>query len=251
MGKLEGKVAIVTGSSRGIGRAIALAFAQEGAKVVVNYLTSEAEAEEVVREIEASGSEAIAIRADVSESDEAKALIKRALERFGRIDILVNNAGIYLPYSLQSEDETNWDRMMAVNVKGVLLCSKYAAPHMLKHGHGVIINMAAQIGFLGFIGYGLTKGAVISLTKGLARELAPKIRVNAIAPGAVDTGWVSALSDGERRKLAEEIPLKKWAQPEDVAKAAVFLASDDSHLMTGTVLVMDGGDLIEVPHRLR
>jgi 3-oxoacyl-[acyl-carrier protein] reductase len=141
--------------------------------------------------------------------------------------------------------------MMAVNVKGVLLCSKYAAPHMLKQGHGVIINMAAQIGFLGFIGYGLTKGAVISLTKGLARELAPKIRVNAIAPGAVDTGWVSALSDGERRKLAEEIPLKKWAQPEDVAKAAVFLASDDSHLMTGTVLVMDGGDLIEVPHRLR
>jgi|Deesub1362A_J573_1020465.scaffolds.fasta_scaffold18186_3 3-oxoacyl-[acyl-carrier protein] reductase len=251
MGKLEGKVAIVTGSSRGIGRAIALAFAQEGAKVVVNYLTSEAEAEEVVREIEALGSEAIAIRADVSESDEVKALIKRALERFGRIDILVNNAGIYLPYSLQSEDETNWDRMMAVNVKGVLLCSKYAAPHMLKQGHGVIINMAAQIGFLGFIGYGLTKGAVISLTKGLARELAPKIRVNAIAPGAVDTGWVSALSDGEKKKLAEEIPLKKWAQPEDVAKVAVFLASDDSHLMTGTVLVMDGGDLIEVPHRLR
>jgi 3-oxoacyl-[acyl-carrier protein] reductase len=242
--KLESQVAIVTGSSRGIGRAVALEFAREGAKVVVNYLESQTQAREVVREIERTGSEAIAVRADVSHSEDVKALVNAALKAFERIDILVNNAAVYLPYSLESADEANWDRMMAVNVKGALLCSKHVAPHMIRQGGGKIINMAAEIGFKGGIGYGLTKAAVITLTKGLAQALAPTIQVNAIAPGPVDTGWITELSENEREKLKEEIPLKRWSQPEDVAKIAVFLASSDADLITGHVLVADGGILI-------
>jgi 3-oxoacyl-[acyl-carrier protein] reductase len=242
--KLESQVAIVTGSSRGIGRAVALEFAREGAKVVVNYLESQTQAREVVREIERTGSEAIAVRADVSHSEDVKALVNAALKAFERIDILVNNAAVYLPYSLESADEANWDRMMAVNVKGALLCSKRVAPHMIRQGGGKIINMAAEIGFKGGIGYGLTKAAVITLTKGLAQALAPTIQVNAIAPGPVDTGWITELSENEREKLKEEIPLKRWSQPEDVAKIAVFLASSDADLITGHVLVADGGILI-------
>ena len=242
--KLEGQVAMVTGSSRGIGRAIALEFAREGARVVVNYLESETQTQEVVREIERMGGEAIVVRADVSRSEDVKALVKAALEAFGHIDILVNNAAVYLPYSLETEDEANWDRMMAVNVKGVLLCSKHVARHMIQQGGGKIINMAAEIGFKGGIGYGLTKAAVITLTKGLAQALAPAIQVNAIAPGPVDTGWITGLSEAERNKLKEEIPLKRWSQPEDVARVAVFLASSDADLITGHVLVADGGILI-------
>jgi 3-oxoacyl-[acyl-carrier protein] reductase len=242
--RLKDQVAIVTGSSRGIGRAIALEFAGEGANVVVNYLESEAQAKEVVQKIEQLGGKAIAVRADVSQSEEVKALVKAALEAFGRIDILVDNAALYLPYSLEGEDEENWDRMMAVNVKGILLCSKHVAPHMTQQGGGKIINIAAEIGFRGGIGYGLTKAAVIALTKGLAQALAPTIQVNAIAPGPVDTGWISGLSEEERNKLRDEIPLKRWSQPEDVAKVAVFLASKEAELITGHVLVADGGILI-------
>jgi 3-oxoacyl-[acyl-carrier protein] reductase len=180
----------------------------------------------------------------VSHSEDVKALVNAALKAFERIDILVNNAAVYLPYSLESADEANWDRMMAVNVKGALLCSKHVAPHMIRQGGGKIINMAAEIGFKGGIGYGLTKAAVITLTKGLAQALAPTIQVNAIAPGPVDTGWITELSENEREKLKEEIPLKRWSQPEDVAKIAVFLASSDADLITGHVLVADGGILI-------
>lgn len=236
--KLEDKVAIVTGSSRGIGRQIAVEFAREGAIVVVNYLTSKTQAQEVVREIQQLGSKAIAVCADVSISEEVKALVRITLDTFGRVDILVNNAGSYLPYSLESEDEANWDRMIAVNVKGVLLCSKHVTPHMIQQGGGKIINMAADVGLMGGIGYGLAKAAVITLTKALAKELAPTIQVNAIAPGPVDTGWIAALPEDEREKLRQQILLKKWAQPEDIAKVALFLASSDAVLITGQVLVV-------------
>lgn len=242
--RLQDRVALVTGGSRGIGRAIALELAREGCAVVVNYLQSHAQALGVVREIEGLGRQAIAAQSDVSRADAAKGLVDASLAAFGRLDVLVNNAAVYLPYSLDAGDEANWDRMMAVNVRGVLLCSRHAARHMRQRGGGKIINLAAEIGFKPGLGYGLTKAAVIALTRGLAQALAPSIQVNAIAPGPVDTGWIAGLAEGEREELEQDIPLRRWSQPQDVAKLAVFLASAEADLMTGHVLVADGGILV-------
>jgi 3-oxoacyl-[acyl-carrier protein] reductase len=239
--RLEGKAAIVTGASRGIGRAIALAFAHEGANLVVGYLRSAAEAKRVVTRIEEMGQQAIAVRADVSQRDKVEKMVSQAVERFGRVDILVNNAGIVLPFCFEEPDYENWQRMIDVNVKGMLLCSQLVAAPMLRQGEGKIINITVQE-TKGSLDYIMTKAADDVLTRGLARELAPQILVNAIAPGAVDTGWISALPPEDQRAMKEHIPLKRWGQPEDVAKVAVFLASDDASWMTGTTILVDGGD---------
>jgi len=243
--RLRDKVAAVTGSSKGIGRAIALAFAREGANIVVNYFRDEGNAKEVASEIKKMGQEAFAVKADVSRAEEVQSMMDEALERFGKIDILVNNAADFsaMDFSLKSPDWEGWDRMMAVNLKGMLICSQVVSKFMLKRKGGNIINIVADwIG--GGLCYMLTKSGGIPLTKGLARVLAPHIRVNAICPGSIDTGWISALSETEREKLKEKILLKRWGQPEDVAKVAVFLASDESSFMTGSVVLVDGGETI-------
>jgi 3-oxoacyl-[acyl-carrier protein] reductase len=239
--RLEGKTAIVTGASRGIGRAIVLAFAREGANLAVNYLHSEAEAKKAVARIEDMGQQAIAVRADVSQRDEVEGMVSRAAERFGRIDILVNNAGVVLPFRFEESDYENWQRMIDVNIKGMLLCSQVVAAPMLRQGEGRIINITVHE-TRGSLDYIMTKAADDVLTRGLARQFAPQILVNAIAPGPVDTGWISALPPENQRAMKEHIPLKRWGQPEDVAKVAVFLASDDADWLTGTTILVDGGD---------
>jgi len=243
--RLKDKVAVVTGSSRGIGRAIALALAQEGTHVVVNYLRSEGDAKEVVSEIRGMGREAFAAKADVSKIEDVQEMINEALQKFGKIDILVNNAADFsaMDFSFDNPYWESWDRMMAVNLKGMLMCSQVVSKPMLRWRSGNIINIVADwIG--GGLCYMLTKSGGIPLTKGLARVLAPHVRVNAICPGSIDTGWISALSETEKKKLKGKILLKRWGQPEDVAKVAVFLASDESSFMTGSVVLVDGGETI-------
>jgi len=240
--RLNGKVALVTGSSRGIGRAIALAFAEERANIVVNCITSEDMAREVVLKIKSMGRKALAVKADVSNIREVKDMVDQCIENFGRLDILVNNAADFsaMEFSLDNPDWKGWQRMMDINVRGMLLCSQMASRHMLKQKSGNVINIVADWAG-GGLSYMLTKSAGIPLTRGLARALAPHIRVNAIQPGYIDTGWVSALPDEVKEKLKESTPLKRWGQPEDVAKVAVFLASDESAYMTGAVVIVDGG----------
>jgi len=240
--KLKGKVALVTGSSRGIGRAIALAFAEEGANVVINYITSEDKAREVVSRIHSMGRKAFAVKADVSNIREVEHMVKQCVENFSRLDILVNNAADFsvMGFSLDNPDWKGWQQMVNVNVKGMLLCSQVASKYMLKRKSGNIINIVADWAG-GGLSYMLTKSAGIPLTKGLARALAPHIRVNAIQPGYIDTGWISALSDDVKKKMKETTPLKRWGQPEDIAKVAVFLGSEESAYITGSVVIVDGG----------
>ena len=240
--RLNGKVALVTGSSRGIGRAIALTFAEEGANVVINYISSEDMAREVVSKISSMRRKAFAVKADVSSIREVEDIVNQCIENFGRLDILVNNAAdaSVMEFSLGNPDWKGWQRMVDVNVREMLLCSQVASRHMLKQKSGNIINIVADWAG-GGLSYMLTKSAGIPLTKGLARALAPHIRVNAIQPGYIDTGWISALPDEVKEKMKESTPLKRWGQPEDIAKVAVFLASDESAYMTGTVVIVDGG----------
>jgi len=243
--RLAGKVAIVTGSGRGIGRAIALAFAREGADVVVNYIKAKDCAEDVASKIAEMGRESIVLKADVSDLNAVERMVKTTLRRFGKIDILVNNAADFsvMEFSLSNPDWEGWDRMVAVNTKGMLICSQMVSRHMLERKSGNIINIVADWAGGGLC-YMVTKSAGIPLTRGLARALAPYVRVNAICPGSIDTGWISALSEEERKELREKIPLKRWGQPEDVAKVAVFLASEDAGFITGATIVVDGGESI-------
>jgi len=240
--RLKDKVALVTGASRGIGRAIAMAFAVEGADVAVNYLQAEREAQEVAATIGGIGRRAIAVPADVSQGEAVTRMVAQVLEGLGRIDILVNNAGILLPFDLHEPDFDAWQRMVDVNIKGILLCSQAVASPMRQQGGGRIINVVIRE-TRGGLGYVLTKAAGETLTRGLARKLAPQILVNAIAPGCVDTGWISALSPEEQQALRERIPLQRWGQPQDVARVALFLASDDAGWMTGTTIPVDGGEM--------
>ena len=242
--KLEGKVALVTGSSRGIGRAIALEFSQHGAKVAVNYLKSQPEAEAVVRVIEAQGGEAIAIYGDVSRSKQVARMVRQTLEHFNRIDILVNNAGIY---RREAHTEQHWDRVMSIQLKGCFICTQAVAPIMQEQHSGVIINIAGTAGYEGRKGiepYAAKSAAIIAFTKSCARELAPEIRVNAIAPGLIQTDIAEVFSTEEKREFCQAIPLGRLGQPEDVAKAAFFLASDDSSYITGQTLIVDGGHVM-------
>ncbi len=241
--RLENRVAIVTGGSRGIGRAICLAFAKEGASVVVNYLGSEAEARDTVAQIAELGRKAVAVRADVAESREVAHMVSQAAETFGRIDVLVNNAGVLLPFEFAAPDYDNWQRMVDVNIKGILLCSQAVADHMVRQKGGRIVNIVVKE-TRGSLDYIMTKAAGQVLTRGLARQLAPFILVNAIAPGYIDTGWISELDETEQAAIRAETLLDRWGTPEDVAKVALFLASEDSAYITGTTIVVDGGALL-------
>lgn len=242
--KLRDKTAIVTGAGHGIGRAIALLLAREGANVLVNYDHAERDALQVAQEISALGRKAIAFRADVSNRDEVDAMVARALSEFRQIDILINNAGLTIRARLWDLTEDKWDRVVDVNMKGTFLCSKAVAEVMIRQGGGVIVNIASIRGITGSdssMHYAASKAGVIALTKSLARELAPIVRVNAVAPGYIETRLHANLTPEERRAIIEATPLKRFGLPEDIAKAVLFFASDDSDYVTGQTLVVDGG----------
>ena len=243
---LKNKVAIVTGSVRGIGKVIAINFASQGASVVINYSNPlrEEEALKIVEQIKTDGGEAIAICAIVSNFDEAKNLIDETVDAFGKIDILVNNAGITRDMLLLRMTDKEFDEVINVNLKGVFNCSKYATKVMMKTG-GSIINMTSVVGINGNAGqsnYAASKAGVIGFTKSIAKEFAgKKIRVNAIAPGFISTDMTEVLSDKIKENVLSQIPLKRFGESEEVASVAAFLASDLSSYVTGEIIKVDGG----------
>lgn len=242
---LKDKVALVTGGSRGIGRAICLELAQQGAKVVVNYAGSQASAEEVVALIKANGGEAIAVQGDVASAEDAENMVSVTTQTFGRVDILVNNAGITRDNLLIRMKEEEWDSVLNTNLKGVFNMTKAIARPMMKQRAGRIINITSVVGLIGNPGqanYVSAKAGVIGLTKSNAKELSSRgITVNAIAPGYIETDMTDKLSDDVKAKLFETIPLARLGRPEDIANAVTFLASDRSGYITGQVLTVDGG----------
>ncbi len=242
---LENKVALVTGGSRGIGRAIAIEFAARGAAVVVNYNKSPESAEEVVKIIKDAGGKAAAQQADVSDFKQAEALVKFAVETFGDLSILVNNAGITRDQLIMLMPESDWDAVINTNLKSTFNCSKAAVKHMMRKRVGRIINMASVAGQMGNPGqtnYSASKGGQIAFTKALAREVATRnITVNAIAPGFVDTEILDAMTPETLELALKMVPLARKGKPEEIAFAAAFLASDEAAYITGQVLGVDGG----------
>ncbi|MBS8263426.1 3-oxoacyl-[acyl-carrier-protein] reductase [Mesobacillus boroniphilus] len=243
--KLEGKVALVTGASRGIGREIAFELAREGASVAVNYAGSEAKALEVVDEIKAMGRDAFAIQADVSNSDSVNDMVKGTIERFGKLDILVNNAGITKDNLLMRMKESEWDDVININLKGVFLCTKAVTRQMMKQRSGRIINISSIVGVSGNPGqanYVAAKSGVIGLTKTSAKELSSRgITVNAVAPGFITTDMTDKLNEEVKTEMLKQIPLARFGEPKDIARTVVFLSSEDSAYMTGQTLHVDGG----------
>jgi 3-oxoacyl-[acyl-carrier protein] reductase len=247
-GRLVGKVALITGAGRGFGRAIALAFAREGARVAANYLGSRAGAEEVAAEAGRLGTEAVALRGDVAREDDVKALVAATLERFGRLDVLVNNAGIMVRGPMLAVPAEECRRMFDVNVTGTMLCTRHALPAMIERKGGRIINLSSQlaqraVGGGGFAAYAATKGAIESLTRALAVEVGVHgITVNAIAPGGIDTDMSRDVMTPEyRARRLAELPLHRFGSVDDVAYCAVVLASDDAGYLTGQILHPSGG----------
>ena len=245
MSRFEGKAAIVTGASRGIGREIALHLANEGAKVVVNYSGSKDKADEVVELIKNAGGEAFAVQADVSNQESVKKMIDETIATFGSIDILVNNAGITRDNLLMRMKEEEWDDVININLKGVFLCTKGVTRQMMRQRAGKIVNVASIVGVSGNPGqanYVAAKAGVIGLTKTTAKELATRnINVNAVAPGFITTDMTEALSEDVQKQMLANIPLGKLGSPENVAKTVLFLLSEDAAYITGQTIHVDGG----------
>ena len=245
-GRLAGEVAIVTGASRGIGRAVAERFAAEGAYVVVNYTQGSEKAASVVRGIEAAGGTALAVQADVSRGADVQKLVAQTLDRFGRVDVLVNNAGVMIAKGVLETSEADWDLTIDVNLKGAYLCSKAVAPVMIGQGAGSIINMSSNSGLyhpsaMKFTEYVVSKAGMNGLTKAMALALGPQIRINAICPGWIRTDMVEEIDPAVQQRILEETALHRWGTPDDVAASAVFLASDEASFITGENLMVDGG----------
>lgn len=245
MGKLEGKSAIVTGASRGIGKDIAIYLASEGAKVVVNYSGSKEKAEAVVEEIKERGGNAFAAQANIDQAEDVQSLVKQTLEAFGSIDILVNNAGITRDNLIMRMKEQEWDDVLNTNLKGVFLCTKAVTRQMMKQRNGRIINITSIVGVSGNAGqanYVAAKAGVIGLTKSSAKELASRnITVNSVAPGFITTDMTDALPEDIKSQMLSQIPLAKFGNPEDIAKAVAFLASEDANYITGQTIHVNGG----------
>ncbi len=245
--RLKDKVALVTGSSRGVGKAVALAYAKEGAKVVVNYTSNEKAAEDVVKTIESMGSEAIFVKADVAQKAEAAALVQAGTDAFGRLDILVNNAGFGRPAMMLKMEEEHWDQVVDIHLKGAFLCSQMAGRQMKEQNSGKIINVSSVAGLVGTVGqinYSAAKGGILSMSKSIARELARyNVCCNVISLGIVATDMTEKIRSDEKLKeiYMNRILLKRFAEPDDISPAFVFLASDESNYITGQLLCVDGG----------
>ncbi|WP_033170373.1 3-oxoacyl-[acyl-carrier-protein] reductase [Selenomonas sp. ND2010] len=242
---LDGKVALVTGASRGIGRAIAVRLASEGAKVAINYAGNTAKAEEVKAEIEKNGGEAILVQADISSAEAVDAMIEKVTESFGQIDILVNNAGITRDGLLMRMKDEDFEAVINTNLKGVFYCTKAVSKLMMKKRSGRIVNMASVVGLMGNAGqanYAAAKAGVIGFSKSAAKELAARgINVNVVAPGFIATDMTAAMTDKAKEATLAGIPLKRMGQPEDVANAVLFLVSDYASYITGQIVNVDGG----------
>ena len=247
MTRLAGKVALVTGGNTGIGRAVCLAFAEEGADVAVAWLEREPEAESLAGAIRAKGRRCHLVKTDVTREHDVQAMTSGVLAALGRLDVLVNNAGIQRPQPLTEMTVEEWDRMMAVHLRGAFLCSREAARHMIARRAGRIINLCSQLGYIGrerYTAYSTAKGGMIAFTRALAKELAPHgILVNGVAPGLVDTGF-DPLPEEVKAAHAASLPLKRLGTPEDMTSAFVFLASEEGRYYCGQLLHPNGGEIM-------
>ena len=243
--KLAGKVALVTGASRGIGRAVALKLAAEGAKIAINFAGNLAKAEEVKTAIENIGGEALLVQGDVSDFEKVNEIVKKIVDTWGKLDILVNNAGITRDNLLLKMSESDFDSVIATNLKGVFNCTKAVTRLMMKQHSGRIVNMSSVVGIMGNAGqanYSAAKAGVIGFTKSAAREFAPRgITVNAVAPGFIDTDMTDAIPDKIKADLVTKIPIGRIGNPDDIANAVLFFVSEESAYITGQVICVDGG----------
>lgn len=241
----EGRTALVTGGSRGIGRAVCLELARGGADVVLCYAGNDAAARKTAEAVEAAGGKALALRCDVSDAAQVDALVRTAVERFGQVDILVNNAGITRDNLVMRMSEADFDAVIAANLKGAFLCMKAVSRGMLKRRYGRIVNLSSVVGLRGNAGqvnYAASKAGVIGMTKAMAKELASRgVTVNAVAPGFIETDMTAAMTDAARTAALGSVPMGRLGAPEDVARAVAFLAGDEAAYITGQVLAVDGG----------
>lgn len=245
--RLRDKIAIVTGSSRGVGKAVAEAYGANGADVVVNYTSNQKAADEVVKNIKGMGRKAVAVKADVAQKSDVEKLVQTAIDEFGKVDIIVNNAGFTRPAMMLKMEEDEWDQVVDIHLKGAFLCSQAAGRHMKEQKSGKIINVMSVAGLVGTVGqinYSAAKGGILSMTKSIARELARyNICANVICLGIVATDMTEKIRGDEKLKeiYMNRILLKRFAEAEDIAPAFVFLASDESNYITGQLLSVDGG----------
>ena len=245
--KLEGKVALVTGSSRGVGKAVALGFAANGADVIINYTSNQNAADNVVSEIQSMGRSAVAVKADVAVKTDVERLVNTAAEKYGKLDVLVNNAGFTRPAMMVKMSEDQWDQVVDIHLKGAFMCSQAAGRLMKEQNSGKIINVTSVAGIVGTVGqinYSAAKGGIISMTKSIAREMARyHVCANVISLGIVATDMTEKIRTDEKLKeiYMNRILLKRFAEPEDISPAFVFFASDDSSYITGQLVCVDGG----------
>ncbi|NLA84690.1 MAG: 3-oxoacyl-[acyl-carrier-protein] reductase [Clostridiales bacterium] len=242
---LTGRVVLITGASRGIGRACALKMAELGACIAVNYSTNKEKAEEVVAEIKKMGKEACAIQADVTVQNEVEEMVKYTIKYLGSLDILVNNAGITRDTFLLRMNEKDWNIVLNTNLNGVFLVTKAASKYMIKQRYGKIINISSVVGIAANAGqanYAASKAGVIGFSKSIAKEFAPRnIMVNVVVPGFIDTDMTNNLTEQQKAEILKQIPLKRYGKPEDVANVVAFLASKESNYITGQIIHIDGG----------
>ena len=241
----EKKTVLVTGGSRGIGKEVALKYAENGYNIVINYVSSNTDVEELKKEFEQKGAEALILKADVTNTQEVENVVNKAIEKFGTIDVLVNNAGITKDNLLMRMTEEEFDKVININLKGTYVVTKAVIKYMMKKRCGSIINLSSVVGVAGNAGqcnYSASKAGIIGFTKSLAKELSSRnIRVNAVAPGFIETDMTSVLSDSVKENINSQIPLKRMGSPREVANVIYFLGNDDSSYITGQVINVDGG----------